>query len=118
MSIEFREVQSILKAMAGTPLDYQHEPHDGMYCAYCGYETLETPRIEDRDIPHDAGCPIVMAQHILKAHGMPLCVYRIDFETLMTVMGAPIDEWRPFTRYEAAFSEEEARDFYTENTDM
>lgn len=112
MNMKLDTILPILKAMAKTePINQCESVGEGVYCPFCSFVAEERPRLEESDVPHEAGCPIVLAQHILRKLGIVLSVYRVSYETWAHWRTEP--EWQSDTTYHLAFSPEEIRAYVT-----
>jgi hypothetical protein len=83
------------------------------YCIYGNCSAWDTSMKYGNGI-HDAECIVTIARQLLKEQGIPLLVYQIDWECF----DGRLSKWVPAsTSYTLAFSEEEVRTVWKEQTD-
>jgi len=81
-------------------------------CLYCGFNSHLDSNGENG--LHEPACPVWLARAILKEQGMPLSLYRIEYEqrTAFNIFG-----WYKTTDARLAFSEREALRGYEDSPD-
>src|SRR6266568_2998412 len=78
-----------------------------VWCDFCSCDDTYNPYSLGI---HDADCPVTLARILLSELGIPLLLYRVEYE-----YPSFFDDWRPHTNYRLAFSEQEIRELYQEN---